>query len=94
MQLQPNESDLRGQWVLVDGKMVKDEISKRIENLTVQYLNRVKTDESGWNTLFRDPSDDHYWELTYPHSEMHGGGPPRLTVIEDSLAVEKYNLEQ
>ena len=93
MQIQPNESDLRGQWVLVDGKMVKDEVSKRIETLIVNYLNRVKADESGWRTLFRDPSDGRYWELTYPQSEMHAGGPPRLSVIEDSLAVERYSLE-
>jgi hypothetical protein len=94
MQIQPNESDLRGKWIPVDGKMVRDEVSKRIESLIAKYLNRVKADESGWNTLFRDPSDGRYWELTYPHSEMHGGGPPRLSVIEDSLAVEKYGLEQ
>jgi hypothetical protein len=94
MQLRPNESDLRGQWVLVDGKIVKDEVSTRIENLTVKCLNRVKKDKSGWNTLFRDPSDGRYWELTYTDSEIHGGGPPQLTVIEGLLAVEKYNLEQ
>lgn len=93
MQIQPNENDLRGQWVLVDGKMVKDEVTKRIETLIEKYLKRIKADESGWNTLFCDPSDGRYWELTYPHSEMHGGGPPRLGVIEYSFAVAKYRLQ-
>lgn len=92
MQIEPNESDLRGQWLLVDGKMVKDEVSKRIETLVERYLKRISADKSGWNILFRDPADDRYWELTYLDSEMHGGGPPRLSVIDDSVAVEKYGL--
>jgi hypothetical protein len=90
MHIEPNESDLKGQWLLVDGKLVKDEVSKRIEALVEKYLTRVRADKSGWNTLFRDPSDGRFWELTYSNSEMHGGGPPRLSAIDKSLVAEKY----
>ena len=93
MQLKPTESDLRGQWVLLDGRMVKDEVNKRIDALVEKYLKKVKADQSGWNILFRDPSDGRYWELTYPESEIPGGGPPRLSAIDNSFAIQKYGLE-
>jgi hypothetical protein len=94
MRLEPTESDLQGQWIFVDGKMVKDPVSERIDDLVKNYLTKLKVDTSGWNTLYQDPSDGRRWELTFPHSEIHGGGPPRLTVIATSQAREKYNLSQ
>ena len=92
MRLKPEERDLKGQWIIVDGKMIRDQVAERIDDLVRNYLTKLKVDESGWNTLYRDPSDERYWELTFPHSEMHGGGPPRLCVIAASQAQEKYNL--
>jgi hypothetical protein len=94
MRLQPTESDLTGQWILVEGKMIKDRVSERIDELVKKHLIKVKADTSGWNILYQDPSDSRYWELTYPNSEMQGGGPPRLSVIAVSHATEKYNLGQ
>jgi hypothetical protein len=94
MRLQPNESDLKAEWILVEGKVVKDQVTERIDELVKKHLTKVKVDKNGWNSLFQDPSDGRYWELTYPCSEMHGGGPPRLSVISVSDAAEKYKLGQ
>jgi Immunity protein 27 len=41
--------------------------------------------DGGWTRIYRDPNGGLFWELTYPHSEMHGGGPPRL---------ESYSLDE
>lgn len=40
--------------------------------------------------LFRDPKDGRYGELTDPHGEWQGGGPPCLTVISRGDAVWNY----
>jgi hypothetical protein len=50
--LKPTENDLRGQWMVLDGRIVKDEVSKRIDLLVEKYLNKVKADESGWILSF------------------------------------------
>ncbi len=42
--------------------------------------------------LYRDPADNRLWELSYPNSALHGGGPPMLrncTLLEFKL---KYGL--
>ena len=36
--------------------------------------------------IYRDPKDARLWELSYPQSEMHGGGPAKLTCISSQLA--------
>jgi hypothetical protein len=32
--------------------------------------------------LYQDPDDLRYWEFSYPHAEMHGGGPPMLECMD------------
>jgi hypothetical protein len=63
----------------------------------LQSKNEVEADwvrladrECGWTTLYFDPRDSSYWELTYPQSHMHGGGPPQLIQIEKATAKELY----
>jgi hypothetical protein len=46
-----------------------------------------------WETPFQDPNDGRFWERTYPHSEMHGGGPPRLTLMSTEKVRKKYGIE-
>jgi hypothetical protein len=64
MRLEPTESDLTGQWILVEGKMIKDRVSERIDELVKKHLIKVKADTTGRNFLYQDPSDSRYWELT------------------------------
>jgi hypothetical protein len=85
----PEETDLIGKSVVVGGQVQADDTWERIERLTSDYLQEVATDESGWETLYRDPQDGRYWELTHPQ-DYHGGGPPRLTHISEEVARVKY----
>jgi hypothetical protein len=91
-ELQPDETDLRGQWI-VDGESVRgDQTENRIRWLIDHRLDRLGSDPSGWDTLFRDRRDGRLWELTYPQSELHGGGPCRLSVITAADAARKYDV--
>jgi immunity protein 27 of polymorphic toxin system len=90
MKLKPNETDLLGKFLIVDGTVIGDTTTERIEVLVKELLGKIAVDATGWETLYRDPSDGRYWELTYPQGEMHGGGPPRLTYLSDDQARAKY----
>lgn len=92
IKLKPHETELRGDWQLADSSVGLDNVSKRIEDLVANYLIEVAVDESGWNKLFQDPEDKRYWELIYPESEMHGGGPPLLKKISLLEAKRKYEI--
>ncbi|MCW5959721.1 MAG: hypothetical protein KIS76_06115 [Pyrinomonadaceae bacterium] len=78
---EPVESRIEVNWVEEDGEIIEDVVCKRINFLIASYFENICTDSSGWKTLFRDPRDGRYWELSYPHSEWHGGGPPLLTFV-------------
>jgi hypothetical protein len=53
-------------------------------------LEKLGHDQSGWETLHRDPATGALWEVIYPHGEMHGGGPRQLSEITPSDAAAKY----
>jgi hypothetical protein len=88
MKPKPNETQLDCEWKLVDGNVVRNSTCQRIELLVSEYL--LKVAGGGWETLYRDPEDGRYWELTYPQGEMHGGGPPRLKYLPIAEAKAKY----
>lgn len=88
--LRSDETEIVCHWTFKDGKMVGDAACDRIDALVDYYLEKVGSDESGWDTLFRDPADGRLWERIYPMSHMHGGGPPALVHITDSDAKKKY----
>lgn len=90
MTLSPEETDLIGNWRTVGDRVEADETARRIEQLTRTQLTRLGFDESGWDTLFQDPRDGRFWELTYPSSGSEGGGPPRLTCLDVVTAQVKY----
>ena len=94
MKLSNTESKLIGQWHFENGAMRKDEVSQRIEWLINSHWKKITADASGWDVLYIDPVDERLWELTYPQSEMSGGGPPSLTIISREEAVKKYSLKQ
>jgi hypothetical protein len=93
MPLKSTETDLVGKWITVEGRISADETETRIQELIRTELQRIATDSSGWEILFRDPCDGRLWELTRPQGEMHGGGPRRLHVIEPAEAGRKYKFE-
>ena len=90
-ELQPHEAELRGDWIVRENRSVAgDPIEQRIAWLTAAKLQEIARDWSGWDTLYRDPRDGRLWELTYPQSEMHGGGPRRLHILSREEATQKY----
>jgi hypothetical protein len=88
--LEPSETELVGQWVPVGKRVMGDVTEKRIEWLTQGQLRKLGCDSSGWEVLFVDEADGRYWELTYPHGEMHGGGPKCLSTLSREDAVHRY----
>lgn len=79
--IEPHEMDIVGKWILSQGQVIEDETCQRIQTLIHHHLLKVKTEPSGWETLYRDPQDGRLWELTYPQGELQGGGPPRLSCV-------------
>lgn len=92
MEIKPEETELIGKIFQQNGSIVNDDVSNRINHLTTNYLMKIATDESGWDTLHQDPIDKRFWEKVYPQNEIHGGGPPSLINISPQEAKRKYNL--
>ena len=90
-ELHPDEKILRGQWIFENNHYVADEVSTRITTLTASFLERLGSDTSGWDILYRDPNDGRFWELIYPESQLQGGGPPMLRYLTRDEARDKYN---
>ncbi|MBL0317838.1 MAG: hypothetical protein IPP74_00790 [Alphaproteobacteria bacterium] len=91
MKIQNSETEITGSWLMKEGRVINDEASYRINDLISTYLLKLGKDISGWNTLYRDPYDGRYWELIYPQSEIHGGGPPQLRCIKEEEIKNKYH---
>ena len=94
MKLKSSEVELVGKWVTVNNQVHGDETCERIQWLTTHHLRKVASSKQwgDWEMLFEDPDDGRLWEHTYPHSEMQGGGPPRLGVLSREQARAKYQL--
>jgi hypothetical protein len=92
--LRPEESDLVGAWIVINGRMEGDTTCKRIDWLLQHHLRKIATDpkSGGWTTLFQDPNDGRFWERTFPHGEMQGGGPHRLALLSTDEVRIRYQL--
>lgn len=90
MDLDPRESPLEGGWRIDCGSMRADEQTQRITWLLANLLQYVAQDASGWQRLYQNPRDYHYWELSYPQSQLAGGGPPTLTWLTKEGAATTY----
>ena len=88
--LQPHETDLRGGSISSSAGVEGDETSHRINWLLEARLERVG--EGNWEALYIDPGDGRLWVLTYPHGNMHGGGPPRLSVVSREVARARFGF--
>jgi len=90
-----DETDLIGNWIIDSGTAKADEVESRINGLTAHYMKKIAVSPASgaWETLYQDPIDGRYWELSYPTGDMHGGGPKRLSVISPAAAATKYGLQ-
>lgn len=87
-----DEVNLIGSWGVVDGSVVQDSVCERIQSLTDSYFEQIVVDGDNWSAWYRNPDDNSYWELTYPQSHMHGGGPPALQRVSDDYASRNYGV--
>lgn len=96
LQPQPHETAIIGSWGNDQGTIKADEVCERIEHLKSKYLVRVGASKEfgDWMVLYQDPKDMRYWELTYPQSGSHGGGPPALFNISKEEAKAKYEFPE
>ncbi|KXK34907.1 MULTISPECIES: Imm27 family immunity protein [Nitrosomonas] len=92
MNIQPAETKIVGKWILENGKLVADAVTKRIDYLTNNKLVEVGRSDDGWSVLYFDKADERYWELSYPESELHGGGAPSLETVSQDAAIKKYKI--
>jgi hypothetical protein len=90
--IRPDETEIRGAWIVREGRVEADHNCQRIEHLVRASLLEVGRDASGWDVLYVDSRDGRYWELTYPESQLHGGGPPLLRHLAAVDARRRYNL--
>ena len=92
MKLAPDETLLVGSWEFDGSANRADSICKRIDWLIREHLERVASSPQwgDWEVLYVDPIDGRFWELTYPHGELQGGGPPQLESISAEVAKRKY----
>jgi len=90
-ELDVTETELIGMWTFSNGKQIADDVSKRIEYLISNSLEKIATSQDGWCVLYRDSTDLRLWELTYPEGDLHGGGAPNLKVITSNEALTRYD---
>ena len=55
-------------------------------------MRKIAQDTSGWDTLYRDDASGDLWELVYPQSYMHGGGPRELRRVSSEQAAATYGI--
>lgn len=65
-------------WVRDGDEIVSAGDSAEIDHLLTHELEKIAEADNGWRSLYRHRSDGRLWQLDYPHSELHGGGPRRL----------------
>lgn len=92
--LSPYETELVGKWVDENGKVIGDETCQRINELTNGGLELIQDHprHGGWSRLYQDRSDGRFWELSYPQSHMHGGGPPTLRCLSTAEVQSEYHF--
>jgi hypothetical protein len=78
---------IEGKWIFDGKQVVGDAECNQIEAL-LPTLTLVGSRDGGWTRLYRGAVAGVYWQLTYPQSDMHGGGPPRL----ESYSVDEVRL--
>jgi hypothetical protein len=93
-ELRPDEHQLDGAWLDTPEGAESDEVDRRIFWLIRHSLRSRAMTNGGWDQLYVDPRDGRYWELTFPHGSLHGGGPRRLAAIGAEMAREKYGVSE
>jgi hypothetical protein len=62
-------------------------------DFTQDKCEKISTDDSGWETLYKEIANQQYWHLSYPESGNHGGGEPLVSTITKKAAAKKFNVQ-
>ena len=73
---------LRDTWVMHGSEIKAEGDAAKITDLLKDKLERLNVTDGGWRRLLRRSTDGSLWELSFPQSEMHGGGPRVLIELE------------
>jgi hypothetical protein len=94
--ISPDETMIEGEWLVENGRVRTNAAEQRIQALVNGRLVHLVDDPAGgaWLRLYKDPADGRLWEMTYPHSEMHGGGPRRLRVVTPEEASQRFGWKE
>ena len=91
MGIEASTNVLVGRWLNSGDTVRGDDTCRRINSLIESgELKKVAQSSDGWSVLYLDSSDGRLWELTYPESGTHSGGPPKLSVIPREAALARY----
>ncbi len=80
----PAPTELNDGWSFRNGQRVVESDTALIDSMLANELDVVRTAEEGWTIIYRHRQTGQLWELSYPRSEMHGGGPRRLRSLKDA----------
>ncbi len=73
---------LRDIWVNSGGDVIAEGDAGTIDDWLAGKLERIAGADGGWRILYRNRETACYWELTYPDSGLHGGGPRVLRELD------------
>lgn len=76
-----DKKEIIGHWKFENGNVIADSNCKIIESMIKQELTKIGTSDDGWTIIYK-ANDGTIWELSYPQSHYHGGGPPKLVQIQ------------
>ncbi len=79
-------------WEFVGGKLTIDATGEEIERMVEHDLRRVADKDDGWTILYRNSKDGTHWELSFPHSGMHGGGPKQLREVGADELLREWSM--
>ena len=83
-----DRADLADRWIMRGSGMSNEGDAGEIDALLSADLAEVANTDDGWRIVYRHRATGVLWELSYPHSEMQGGGPRRLRELSLSDAEE------
>jgi hypothetical protein len=75
------EKEIIGKWVFKDGTMVADANCQLIDSMIKNDFEEIEYSKDGWTRRYKHTNGS-IWELSYPESHLHGGGPPKLSRID------------
>lgn len=55
----------------------------------VDELTELAVNGRDWEIVYSCPRCDTYWLRTYPNSEHHGGGIPRMQIVDADTAGQR-----